>query len=48
MSFVTVDNITDQVLAVMAKTPDPRLREITTALALACADPRGQAYRCRV
>lgn len=32
MDFVTTQNITDQVLAVMAKTPDPRLREITSAL----------------
>jgi catechol 1,2-dioxygenase len=32
MSFVTVDNITDKVLAVMAATPDARLREVTTAL----------------
>jgi catechol 1,2-dioxygenase len=32
MSFVTTQNITDKVLAVMANTPDPRLREITTAL----------------
>lgn len=32
MPFVTVENITDQVLEVMAKTPDPRLREITSAL----------------
>ena len=32
MGYVTVDNITDKVLAVMATTPDPRLREITTAL----------------
>jgi catechol 1,2-dioxygenase len=32
MDFVTTQNITDKVLAVMATTPDPRLREITTAL----------------
>ena len=31
MDFVTTQNITTQVLAVMAKTPDPRLREITSA-----------------
>jgi catechol 1,2-dioxygenase len=31
MEFVTTQNITDKVLAVMATTPDPRLREITTA-----------------
>ncbi len=32
MSYVTVDNVTQQVLDVMAKTPDPRLREVTGAL----------------
>jgi catechol 1,2-dioxygenase len=32
MPFVTVENITEQVLEVMAKTPDPRLRDITSAL----------------
>lgn len=32
MRFVTAENITDQVLQVMAKTPDPRLRDITGAL----------------
>ena len=33
MSFVTTENITQQVLDVFAKTPEPRLREITMALA---------------
>jgi catechol 1,2-dioxygenase len=32
MEFVTTQNITAKVLAVMATTPDPRLREIMTAL----------------
>jgi len=32
MPYVTVENITAQVLEVMAKTPEPRLREITSAL----------------
>lgn len=32
MRFVTVENLTDQVLQVMAKTPDPRLRDITGVL----------------
>ena len=32
MPYVTADNITQQVLDVMAKTPEPRLREVTTAL----------------
>jgi catechol 1,2-dioxygenase len=33
VSFVTTENITQQVLDVFAKTPEPRLREITMALA---------------
>ncbi len=32
MSFVTADNITQQVLEVMARTPEPRLREVSSAL----------------
>ena len=32
MDFVTTDNITQQVLEVMQRTPDPRLRQISTAL----------------
>lgn len=32
MGYITVDNLTQQVLGVMRQTPDPRLREVMTAL----------------